>query len=57
MNIKQYLNKYEQNTKYYKLIKRLFIFKGIWSKQQFYYDKKNYQLKYKVFNHLSYEFI
>ena len=57
MNIKQYLNKYEQNTKYYKLKKRLFIFKGIWSKQQFYYDKKNYQLKYKVFNHLTEEFM
>ena len=57
LNIKRYFNKYDQNTKYYKLKKRLFIFKGIWSKQEFYYDKKNYQLKYKIFNHLTEEFM
>ena len=56
-NIKNYFDKYEQNTKYYKLKKRLFIFKGLWSKEEFYYDKKNYEIKYKVFNHLTDEFM
>ena len=56
MEIKRYFNTYDQKSKYYKLKQRLFVFKGLWSKEEFYYDKKNYELKYKVFNHLTEEF-
>ena len=56
LKIKRYFEAYEQITKYYKIKKRLFIFKGLWSKEEFYYDKKNYELKYKLFNHLTEEY-
>ena len=57
LNIKRYFDKYDKNTKYYKLKKRYFMFKGLWSKQEFYYDKKNYKIKYKISNHLNEDFM
>ena len=56
LEIKRYFEKYAQRRKYNKIKKRLFIFKGLWSKEEFYYDNKNYEIKYKLLNHLTGEF-
>ena len=45
-----------QKIKEYKRIKKkLFTFKGIWSKEEFFYDS-NYHLKYKLVNHYTEDF-
>ena len=48
----------EENEKIfeYKIIKKqLFSFRGLWSKEEYFYDQK-YHLKYKLVNHLSEDF-
>ena len=48
----------EENEKIheYKIIKKqLFSFRGLWSKEEYFYDQK-YHLKYKLVNHLSDDF-
>ena len=51
--MKSYFDNYDRITKYYKIKKRLFSFNGLWSKREFFYDKNKYNLKYKIFNHLT----
>ena len=41
---------------YIKVKKRLFSFLGIWSNEEFFYNKDKYELKYKLVNHLSEDF-
>jgi len=48
----------EMNKKikdYKKIKKKLFTFKGIWSKEEFFYDPK-YHIKYKLLNHYTQDF-
>ena len=48
--------KMHQKIKEYKKIKkRLFTFKGIWSKEEYFYDPK-YHIKYKLLNHYTEDF-
>ena len=54
--MKSYFDNYERITKYYKIKKKLFSFKGLWSKKDFFYNKNKYGLKYKIFNHLTEDF-
>ena len=54
--MKSYFDNYDRITKYYKIKKRLFTFNGLWSKKEFFYDKNNYGLKYKIYNHLTEDF-
>ena len=45
-----------QKIKEYKIIKKkLFTFKGMWSKEEFFYDSK-YNIKYKLLNHYTQDF-
>ena len=47
--------RFEENEKineYKKIKKKLFSFKGIWSKEEFFYEQK-YHLKFKLVNHLT----
>ena len=45
-----------QKIKEYKKIKKkLFTFKGVWSKEEFFYDS-NYHIKYKLLNHYTEDF-
>ena len=46
------LEKNEKINEYKKIKKKLFSFKGIWSKEEFFYESK-YHLKYKILNHLT----
>ena len=55
--MKEYFDNYDRITKYYKIKKRLFTFNGLWSKREFFYDKQKYGLKYKIFNHLTEDYI
>ena len=41
---------------YKKEKERLFSFRGIWSTNEFFYQKEKYQLKYRMINHLSEDF-
>ena len=53
--INQIKNNLEKNAKmneYKKIKKKLFSFRGIWSKEEFFYESK-YHLKYKLVNHLT----
>ena len=52
-------NEYEENLKiqnYRNVKKNLFRFNGIWSYQQYFYDKETYKLKYKILNHMTNDF-
>ena len=49
------LEENEKIIEYKKIKKKLFSFKGIWSKEEFFYDTR-YHLKYKLVNHLTEEF-
>ena len=49
------LEENEKIKEYKKIKKKLFSFKGIWSKEEFFYDSK-YHLKYKLVNHLTEDF-
>ena len=52
---KMSLEESEKIIEYKKIKKKLFSFRGIWSKEEFFYDHK-YHLKYKLVNHLSDDF-
>ena len=49
------LEENEKTNEYKKIKKKLFSFKGVWSKEEFFYDLK-YHLKYKLVNHLTEDF-
>ena len=49
------LEENEKINEYKKIKKKLFSFRGIWSKEEFFYDLK-YHLKYKLVNHLTEDF-
>ena len=49
------LEEYEKINEYKKIKKKLFSFKGLWSKEEYFYEPK-YHLKYKLVNHLTEDF-
>ena len=49
------LEEKEKISEYKRIKKQLFSFKGIWSKEEFFYESK-YHLKYKLVNHLTEDF-
>ena len=51
------MDKYDKIYKYYKMKKKLFTFNGIWSKKEFFYDQNKFQLKYKLLNHLTEDYV
>ena len=52
---KIYLEENKKIKEYKTIKKKLFSFKGIWSKEEFFYENK-YHLKYKLVNHLTEDF-
>ena len=53
---KNELREYFKCKTYKNIKKNLFKFNGIWSNQEFFYDKEKYKLKYKLLNHLTNDF-
>ena len=51
--MKSYFDNYEKIRRYYKIKQKLFTFNGLWSKNEFFYNKNKYALKYKILNHLT----
>ena len=51
------LEKQYKSHNYKKEKERLFSFRGIWSTNEFFYNKEKYKLKYRLINHLSEDFI
>ena len=57
LNQKKYqIDKQYKSHNYKKVKKNLFRFTRIWSFKDFFYNKKEYRLKYKLLNHLSEDF-